>query len=635
VPTGHSAGQVGDWALVAPPQLPSAPVGERCSGSPARCSRCLRGCRSEGEGAALRCASCGGTTHAACLHPPLPDRICESELAVAWICDSCAQERCLTKGDAETWTYGFCLACAWDRGSRTIAKASLVTCSLCRASCHRECSEGFAGQGLQSWMCPFCSDLLGQHEVHLSNWSLELIPQHCGRIVPVVRGVRTDAEGPSGMLWRSSEIVHAMNSTMLVTRSRMVVRLSGSLSMRLAAKLHVPRQLCEHFKRGFPWMAWMPLVKHSCGNQLAGVAAAVARCRQAIAPSFTLPKPDEEAWKSQGSATCRSAAGDGHATRKRPRSSPGGWTEDHTFRLKSALSDMKPSTPHFWEQVAARVGRPSEECQLHAFGPARSPTRRQNSKPVPARDTGAGDPVGVEQVILPKKDGPRRAQRIRAFLEARTFGTGGDMLDLPTQGTTSEAVTPSRKAARDGVGLEGSACSSPGPWATPKRLMQEVPSPGCMSFFQSLHTGCTPVPKSRAQSSGSDVQAASASGPPCGSGAVWEPDGMVCQSLLDLGDLSWQPKGVDGFICETRAQRGRLTKTGRAGSRGHGSPARPLRAANLRRAEALFSKLDGRAAAEAALEATPKSVASDSDDEGPPLAAIPPPAPAYPRGLSN
>lgn len=505
------------------------------------------------------------------------------------------------------------MACAWTDGTRESATPDLVPCSLCRASFHRECCDRPEGRGPQLWTCAFCSALLDRPTVRLSHWSLELVQQPSGRIVPVVMGVRSDKEGPPGMLWRSSEIIHAMTPTALITRSRMVIRLSGRLSLRLAAKLQLPLHLRQQFKLGFPVMAWLSLVKYCHSSLPSGLEAAISACPAPV-------KSDEK----------RNAA-DEQRTRKRPRSTSG-WSQEDTLRLKCTLSDVRPSTPHFWQQVAARVGRPVHECQQHAFGPVRSPARKQITKPAPICDAGdlaENDGGPTCMVNVPKKDGPRRAQRINAFLQAKCFGNGSDMLDMPAESTASEAVTPCRRVVRTGSEPERSEADEN--WMAPSRTFPEAPSPGCMNFLQSLHTGCTPLEKSRKPVAGHDRLAEPAAGPqrPCSAGGAadcsefYEADGMSCQSLLDLGDLSWQPKGVDSFICETRAKRGRLATTSKNACTG--SPARPLRAANLRKAEALFSKLDKRGKAEAAMEGTPKSVASDSEDEAAPLAAIPPP----------
>mmetsp|Transcript_18344 Transcript_18344/g.57714 ORF Transcript_18344/g.57714 Transcript_18344/m.57714 type:complete len:445 (-) Transcript_18344:80-1414(-) len=444
------------------------------------------------------------------------------------------------------------------------------------------------------------------------------------------------------MLWRSSEIVHAMTPTTLVTRSRMVVQLSGPLSLRLAAKLEIPPDLRQRFRRGFPTLHWMPLVRYSQGGLPASLQTAADEPCTAIVPSSLDPEADQSA---PASASCSSTAGTERAAQKRLRSATGEWwTQEDTLRLKGALHEIRPSAPQFWQRVAARVGRPSIECQQQAFGPARSPARKQTAKPAPAGST-ADLAVHDERppTVLPKKDGPRREQRLRAFLQERSFGTGNDMLGIAAQGKVPEAATPSRrKVAREGGGeADASGCPEADPFMTPSRQGQEAPSPGCASFFESLHTGFTPVLKTKRQPDGTDLPSGNASGSLqiCCMGGIGDDEagergGMTCRSLLDLGDLSWQPKGVDGFICETRAQRGRLARVARGSARSH-SPDRPPRAANLRRAEALFCRLDGRMAAEAALEGTPRSMASGSDDEAPLAVIPPPPAPDCLRGPAN
>lgn len=631
-------GAHGGCALVAQLEGTDAASAEHRPESSAMCWRCLRGSCGKDGGTVLRCIHCSDTVHRKCLHPLIPDRVCRTELASAWTCDTCAQEQHLLGNPVARW-HPFCMACESGKGGRRRVSEHLVSCSSCRASYHRDCCDCPRGRGLLRWSCSSCSELLNQRRVHLSMWSLELVPQRNGRTVPVVRGVRDDEQGPPGMLWRSSEIIHAMTPTSLVTRSRMTVQLSGPLSKRLAAKLQLPRHLRDKFKLGFPVQSWMPLVRYAYSGPPANLEAALGTWQPAKIqpPSSLQPLQDEEAAGAQASKSCGSRAG---TAQKRPRSAgaEGEWTDEDTLRLKKVLGEIRPSTPHFWEQVARRVGRSSEECQEHAFGPARSPARRQTSGPAPIADAGGRENCDDGPAPLPKKDGPRREQRINAFLEARSFGRGDDMLDMPAEGAATaaaEAVTPSRNLAWKGGEQEGGENPAADPWPAEQGKAAEAPSPGCMDFFKSLHTGCTPVPKARRRSGGQQDPAA-APGPGRPQSDLFESDPATCQSLLDFGDCSWKPKGVESFICETRAKRGRLARTGRVNSKRPGSPARPMRAANLRRAQALFSKLDGRTAAVNALDSTPRSVASDSEDEGAPLAVIPPPpAPDYQRGLMN
>mmetsp|Transcript_20663 Transcript_20663/g.40371 ORF Transcript_20663/g.40371 Transcript_20663/m.40371 type:complete len:130 (-) Transcript_20663:466-855(-) len=98
----------------------------------------------------------------------------------------------------------------------------------------------------------------------------------------------------------------------------------------------------------------------------------------------------------------------------------------------------------------------------------------------------------------------------------------------------------------------------------------------------------------------------------------------VRAATLDVCDGTWQPKGIDAFICEARVRQNRGCRTSR-----HLQPVRTptRRTTNLRKAAALFNQLENRAAAMAALESSPASVASESEDEAAPLAMIPPPPP--------
>jgi len=158
-------------------------------------------------------------------------------------------------------------------------------------------------------------------------------------------------------------------------------------------------------------------------------------------------------------------------------------------------------------------------------------------------------------------------------------------------------------------------------------------SPGSLAFLDSLHTGCTP--SSSGKKSKQVVRKlfpqAEDAAPRCLDDAFAEtlsaPD---CKSLLDSGDTTWQPMGIDTFICGARVRRGRSRGLPLQRHLPRG-PVLPLRAAELaaraelRRAPKLFRKVDVSAieAAAAFDYDSPRSAPAESDDEVAPVAAIP------------
>jgi len=594
------------------------------------CPRCL-GVLAKGRRAAgpmLRCGACGEYMHGSCAYPPVPDRACCSEGGglrggVEWICETCLQEQALlaqeggASASADTGRYPFCTVCGGgDSGPST---SDLRACAACRGSYHLACKERCEGSAASA--CPDCSGRNGEGCVHLVQWSLELQAQRSGRLVPLVRGVRSDGKGPPGSLWRTSEIVHAVTPTVLITRTHLVVRLAGPLSAPLARELKVPPSLVRHFRSGFPVKTWMPLVRY---------AGRTPPPRLLSALEATLPPPLPRKGARRQAASKRLLTGRA-------------WAPADVATLHRALRSVRPSTPHFWQQVAARVGRPAEECQERAFGAAAASSsrplkrRRRFAAVAGAATASAGQDVPLASLDnVPRKDGPRRAQRLRAFLNARSFGAGRDFLQVPPPAELAApvalVVTTVAPAASEGVEQGTSAPAVEG---------GQAPSPGSLKFFASLHTGCTPDAKSRqgaaavggarrqlfaASPGGGDDDDLASEGDGTGDGAA---DGLANSVLLDLGDCTWQPKGLDGFICDARARRGTLARIGSTGASSLPAACRPRAAelaarADLRRAPALFRQADKRAAALAALESTPRSGDSESEDEMAPVAIVPP-----------
>jgi len=572
--------------------------------------------------------------------------------------------------------------------------------------------------------------------VSLSLWSLELIRQPSGRLVPVVRGVRCDVDTPSGSLWRTAEIVHVVTPSLLITRTRMFVTLAGKMSKQLARKLRVPRSLTEHFQAGFPPDTWAALIRYVDRVAPPGLTVAIAaassssaaqagsseslgriaglqildsgsrlKARPVLRPDAGAASLANEALRGYSGKAYERPIPIGAAARRRfidgcfccrvvatgldaanrpcvllnfkdgmwevlstaeaselrrqrrflcmskPSCGRTGMDEEVPYghgaqcqgpdddghsagvpvlsdrqALHQAMQEVRPSAKDFWLQVAQRVGKSAEECQALANSVAGSPAakrRRRDGSPAHGvgenkENEGKENEAPLEDVMakFPQKDGPIRARKVRAIMGEKCFRDGHDFLQ--------PAETPKKIATGD---------------LLPSGL---APSPTSLDFLSSLHTGCTPTTGQKAalnrrlfgESPGLHDMLPVGDSPGricCG----LDDDDPVWNSLHDLGDVSWQPKGLDSFICETRARRGRLDRKALRASAAS-SFKRVSRASvvkhqqALRRAPALFRRVDAQLAREAAMEATPSSCAEDSDDEMAPLAYVPP-SECFPR----
>mmetsp|Transcript_69606 Transcript_69606/g.123184 ORF Transcript_69606/g.123184 Transcript_69606/m.123184 type:complete len:535 (+) Transcript_69606:44-1648(+) len=439
-----------------------------------RCGRCKSALEGDDQGASLHC-SCGLSLHSGCAYPPLSEAV--AAVVSSWNCNACRQQQNL---EAEQAHDSFCCAC----GSSRLEE--LVPCCSCRASFHADCSPGKS-------LCPSCSKARSDQEsgssVCLEQWSLELVGQEGLDPVPAVRGLRLDSPTP-GALWRTSEIVHTVDSRTLVTRMGQVVLLRGPLCKRLAEKLKLPRQLIESFKAGFPCSSWLVHIRYAVrGKDLSKALEKKAPRRRAP------PK--------------RQAA-------------PEVWSDAQHLALQQVLREVRPSEANYWQVVAAKLGRTSEECRRQAFGESAETigpqrTRKAKRKDVEKEneDLNYSDDELVTARVLPAKDGPRQVKRVRALLNATSFGASKDFLDF--------------RSKDEAAGQKG----------------LEAPSPSSLDFLGSLHTGCTPPEPERRP--------------------LVESPNRGERRRLDFGeaeaaagedfDSSWAPKGLDSFICEVRSRR--------------------------------------------------------------------------------
>lgn len=292
------------------------------------------------------------------------------------------------------------------------------------------------------------------------------------------------------------------------------------------------------------------------------------------------------------------------------------WSVFAKRALRVAVSQIRPSEANYWHLVAARVGKSADECQRfvaegqHA-NEAKPKKRARRSAGIRTRSRG-GDMLkeNVDPLCtigpIPNKEGPRRAKRVRALLNAQSFGSRDcDFLSLQRlrtehadssgDATTSSDVgavillhqctaTQVPAAAAHSNNLQSSQStalkhelqnnskienqrlcevSNAAP-ETESYALADEPSPASKMFLDSLHTGLTPDSKHEREQSN-----------------IWSNDFRRClfdefedapdlkaeQDTLDLGDGRWEPKGLDSFICEVRARRGRLPLLGSQSSK--------------------------------------------------------------------
>lgn len=531
-----------------------------------------------------------------------------------------------------------------------------------------------------------CSGLAGGHRaagrVVLTQWSLELVPLSNGRKAPVVRGIRTDQQGPCDMMWRTCEIADAVTPTLLVTTQSAAVQLVGPLSRPLAQKLRLPARLARSFSQGFPVKEWHNLIACSPTKRVRAQTPPVGKVAPEGSPDLrrqTLVPPPQPAVAN---------GPPGSLKRRGKPPAPIAWAPADLEALKQALAKVRPSAPHFWWQVALLVSRPPEECRARAFGPrGQSPARKRGRRAASGERGGCGEArgdqgqadeevqpsvaSGAPPTVTSRREGPRRTQQVRQLLNATSFGGQRDLLQLPVArrdpgsasssagglGSTSfhGAGIGSTSLGESGLGncrgtLQGSEAATSLPVqrftadATraavepaaaekvqhPERqdvVEMEVPtapSPNSLHFLDSLHTGCTPPAKSRPlarrlfdESVEDDALAESEADEdaPRG-GSLW--------STLDLGDGTWQPKGVDSFICDAQARRRKLADGGAAARAKGKNPARV--ALPPRRRGGLAARLGAPAdwgAGVAACFRSPIRGASESEEDVAPVAAIP------------
>jgi len=596
-------------------------INQLCSKS--FCSRCLHNFEEGPHGSILVCSVCRDVVHGGCIYPRLKFAAGAGDKIRDWTCDTCLQEKCL-QGSVPTFNYSFCIACAASCKPSVRGETNLVECSLCRASYHTHCAHKFMKFSDSGSTCLSCHGEPDQQHISLKNWSLELVQQSTGRMVPTLRGKRCDIDNPAEVLWRTCEIVHAISPHVLLTRKLTFIHLNGSMSEDLAVQLNLPAQLIQCFRAGFPVNRWRLLIR--CAEH--GDTSALETL---ISSSVSYQHPQN----TEASDTTKHAI-ESSGT-KMPKFKTGSWTCTDTEALQKSLRQVRPSAPQFWSRISELVGRPAAECQAHAFGRARhvnTPVRVDSVPMLGNHHKNEAKEVDLEHV--PKKDGPRRAQKVREFLNSRVFAAAPDFLHVSTptdQDVTlscdHEKVQEVKTVSKDNDIQESKVLNLAQPGGPVNISM--LTSPSSLEFLGSLHTGCTPRKRKLHSSLGGFLFEECPSQADLNS----EFDIAGCNlrdSYKDPVDGTWQPKGLDSFICDTRARRTKLAKHAPSGGVMSFRPRQKLCSDELplpprnqfRRAAKLFRKIEDFEVKETLLEMTPQSVVSESEDEMAPIAMIPP-----------
>ena len=207
--------------------------------------------------------------------------------------------------------------------------------------------------------------------VEVLNWYVELKKQR-GRSVPLIRGAPNGQSDP----WRSSEILHAVEPLVLITRSRTVVRLVGPAL-----------KPTDFFGSGFP-VEWRSHVRRKTRAMVEVHAAQPAPKLSALEMHASPP-----ARKTRSSQ----AALEMHATQPAPKSSA-------------------PKTH------APQPAPKSSAQKTHALQPAPKSSAQKTHALQPAPKMHAPPPAPVELVKFAKRDGPLRQKQVRKFLEMANSG---------------------------------------------------------------------------------------------------------------------------------------------------------------------------------------------------------------------
>lgn len=220
------------------------------------------------------------------------------------------------------------------------------------------------------------------------------------------------------------------------------------------------------------------------------------------------------------------------------------------------MQEVRPSAPNYWEQVASLCGQRPEACRRHAFGGGGHNHVRQKIAHTPRK---VQPPPSLD--CCPKRDGPRRAKKIRNFLNAHNFSAPHDFLSM-----------------LHGEGdAETEECSAP--------VADTVPSQTAFETISKFSIDFSPI-------------------------KTIMPANKTRSSLLHQKSMpkQWQPIGLDSFICHHRHPK----NTKRTGEKLLPNLAPHKTRHNVSK---LFQKIDAYENAQASADLTPQSCQSNSDDD--------------------
>lgn len=256
------------------------------------------------------------------------------------------------------------------------------------------------------------------------------------------------------------------------------------------------------------------------------------------------------------------------------------WSRADVALLQKVLADVRPSIPGYWSKIAEIVGRPADQCVEQAFqirvGRADLDDRPDREEPTAAKKARKGDIGGDDEVpVLPKSHGPRRSRIVQDFVTQRSFDSGHDFF------AACESSSGMERPLEDIVLPVGQGLKSRG--ALPQQPLGQL-------------TGELKLARS-----------------------------IVDTSEMDLCDHTFEPKGIDAFICKVQAQcRSKRARLLRLSGANNQVKRRDVKETELKRAEKLFRRIDPRSTEDVEDPHTWETgICGDEVDDEAPLAFIP------------
>ena len=394
----------------------------------------------------VTCRACHERFHCSCIYPPLPHNI------GSWECDACAEESFLV--DGKDPHYSSCLGCG-DFGSKT---RLLSYCSACRAAYHSigcasalqqinssstNSSSRRSSNSSTSYLpstsnlaCPSCYSALNSPPSVATDWAAFVSTQR-DRPVLLLKGMKV-LQDQSVALWKSSEIIHALNPRLLITRSGSRVLLQGqpSETSEPLGWNKIRGEISRFFTDGIPFPGWHVLVRWQ--GELALELDAPDEVQ-------SLPNWFQKIGKSNSSGSPRRVpAAPSIAGSPLPLDPFTPWKEGKASQEEKEENPVSPSiveptksiTPRgsarvasklASEKIASALKSPSSDGFASAQSDGKVETRdnkETNARNFPAKKSSAKRKLPMAEatpIKLAKKDGPRRAQQIRELLAQRNF----------------------------------------------------------------------------------------------------------------------------------------------------------------------------------------------------------------------